>query len=939
MKQNYCKAILGSFFLLIGNLIQAQTIKGVVLNEKNEPLPGVTITIDGIKGGKTSESNGSFVWNFNDPATFTIHFSMVGYAPQSRTLSVVANQTQNISIVLEPANEVLEVARVVSSVRKESVNSVIQMQRKSVSIADAISAEIIKRSPDRNSSDVLKRVSGTSIQDNKFVVVRGLTDRYNVAILNNAILPSSEPDRRAFSFDIIPSQVLDNIFIYKTATPELPGDFSGGVVQISTKDVPSENFLQIGGGLSYNTLSTGKPLKIGYLGGTDYLGFDNGSRSLPASFPSKRQFQSLSFSERAKQTARIKNTYGDRYHSNALPNQSYNLTWGKRIITKNDAQIGSILSVNYRNSQSLVAGIRTEYDNQFESVNGSAYKYEDSTYKFSTAIGGLWNLSYKKGKTRISMRNLVNHVFETSNLNRTGQQYYSSGALLTAQGSETVVKSLIATQLDGSHSIRKKGTLTWNVNYAFTQRDHPDYKFAPFIKDSSAAAKDIAPTVILRDTYRFFANLQEHAVGGNVNYSAPLKIKDASIGTIKLGVFSQFKQRDFSARIFRYNKSPQAGFNEAILSQNVKDIFSKGNMHATGLALEEITNNTDSYDAQTYLNAGYVMLDQPVTDRLKLIYGVRVESFTSNVNTADFSGSSVKVNKSYIDILPSLNATYELTNISNLRLGVSRTVGRPELREMANFSFYDFVRNVQVRGNVRLDRSQHTNIDLRYEVYPNNGELFSVTAFYKHFKNPIELRVDPGSNPLSLVFEYYNANQATSYGLEAEVRKRLSFLGEADWLNDFTVFANAAIIKSKIDVKDLDMATADVDRPMQGQSPYLINTGITYSHPQRGWGISAMVNRIGHRIEAVGNDAKSLPDIYENGRTMIDFQLSKKVLKNKGEIKLNVSDLLNQSSIFYQNYRMDTDQVSKRSYNKNEDRIWSSSKFGSSLGLSFSYQF
>ncbi|WP_126969923.1 TonB-dependent receptor domain-containing protein [Gynurincola endophyticus] len=940
MKQKFCKALLGALFLIIGSVLQAQTIQGVVLNDKKEPLSGVTITIDGVTGGKTTDDQGAFSWTLKEPGVITIHFSIIGYQPKTLTkLQLQKDKIENITVTLAAAEEVLKTAQVTVSARKESVNAIIQMQRRSPAIADGISAESIKKSPDRNSSDVLKRVTGTSIQDNRFVVVRGLTDRYNIALLNNALLPSTEPDRRAFSFDIIPSQLLDNIFIYKTATPDLPGDFAGGVTQISTKDVPTENFLQVGGGVSYNTMSTGKPFKIGYLGKTDYLGYENGDRTLPASFPSRKNFQGSFFADRAEQSAKIKNTYGDRYHGNALPNQSYQLTWGQKIDRDNGAQIGSVLSLNYKNSQTMSAGIRSEYDNQYESVNGAAYRYEDSTYKFSTALGALWNLSYKKGKTKITLRNLYNSLFETNNLLRSGYQYYSGGVIVTAQGSETVVKSMLSSQLEGVHTLRKNRSFNWNINYSFTQRDHPDYKFAPFIKDSAEIYKNDPPMVVLRDTYRFFANLKDHAIGANVNYTAPLNWKEKKVGTIKMGVFSQFKQRDFSARIFRYNRSPQAGFDESILTQNINEIFSKSNMHANGLALEEITNNTDSYDAQTQLLAAYGMVDNKVTDRLKLVWGIRAEYFDSKVNTFDFSGSARTVPRNYVDILPSLNLTYELTSISNLRFAASRTVGRPELREMANFSFYDFVRNLQVRGRFDVERSQHTNIDLRYEVYPNNGEVFSITAFYKHFKNPIELRVDPGSPSLNPILEYYNANAATSFGLEAEVRKRLSFLGDAAWLDDITVFANAAVIKSKVDIEGIDMAYADADRPMQGQSPYLINTGFVYSHPTSGWSFSGMLNRIGHRVEAVGNDPKGFPDIYENGRTLIDLQLSKRILKDKGELKVNVSDLLNQSFVFYQNYRTDTDKISKRSYKESEDRIWMSYKVGSSLGLSFTYQF
>ncbi|THU41419.1 TonB-dependent receptor [Niastella caeni] len=927
--------------LLTATITYAQTgkIAGKVLNEKNEPLSGVSIKIDNHAAGIATDVEGRFLLKLK-PGKYTLTLTSVGYDDKTITdVQLDADGLQELNIVMQAKSKELKAVVVSVSAKRETDFALLNMQKNNASISDGISAETIKRSPDKNTGEVLKRVSGTSIQDNKFVVVRGLIDRYNVATINNAMLPSTEPDRRAFSFDIIPSSLIDNIMIYKTANPDLPGDFAGGVVQVSTKDVPSKNFLSLGAGVSYNTISTGKDFNPGYVSQTDYLGFDDGSRKLPANFPSRSKFQGQDFEPRAEYSKLLKNTYGDRYNGNALPNQSYQLSWGKRFELKNSAVLGSILALTYRNSQTLVEGFRSEYDNQFTQVNGAAYNYNDTTYKFTTSIGALLNLSYKKGNTKISFKNLFNRLFENSNLIRRGVQYYSSNASVYAQGGETVVKTLYSTQLEGDHSLKNKSKLTWNVNYALTLRDNPDYKFAPFIKSEADANKNDVPyEVVLRDTYRFFANLEEHAVGGNVNYSRPFNLFGDKASTIKLGVLSQYKFREFSARIFRYNRAPGSNFNEGYLTMPVKYIFQDANMNKDGFALEEVTNTTDKYDANSMLNAGYVMFDNRLNEKFRLVWGLRVENFGFEVNTADFSGLKVKADKNYLDILPSLNLTYSLTSSSNLRFSASRTVSRPEFREIANFSFYDFVRNVQVRGNTKLERSQNTNIDLRYETYPSNGEVISASVFVKHFNKPIEQYVDAGSSSLNMVLSYFNAKYALNYGIEAEIKKRLSFLGKQSWLEDLFIFANAAIIKSNVNVDGLDIAVADKDRPMQGQSPYVINAGLTYAGSNN-FSASLLVNRIGQRIEAVGNDPKGIPDIYENGRTIVDFQLSQKVLRKRGEIRLNISDLLNQKSVFYQNYRIDTDKISKRSYKSSEDRVWASSRFGTSLGLSFNYNF
>jgi TonB-dependent receptor len=928
--------------LLAATFSYAQTgkISGKVLNEKNEPLHGVSIKIDeNATGGVATDVEGRFLLKLK-PGKYTLTLTSVGYNNKTITdVQVDADGLQELNIVMQATSKELKAVVVSVSAKRETDFALLNMQKNNASISDGISAESIKRSPDKNTGEVLKRVSGTSIQDNKFVVVRGLIDRYNVATINNAMLPSTEPDRRAFSFDIIPSSLIDNIMIYKTANPDLPGDFAGGVVQVSTKDVPSRNFLSLGAGASYNTISTGKDFNPGYVSQTDYLGFDDGSRKLSNSFPSRKNFQGQDFEPRAEYSKLLKNTYGDRYNGNALPGQNYQLSWGKRFDLKNTGVIGSILSLTYRNSQSFVEGTRMEYDNQFPQVNGAAYNYKDSTYKFTTSLGALFNLSYKKGNTKIAFKNLFNRLFENTNLIRNGIQYYSSNAAIYAQGTETIVKTLYSTQLEGETSFRNKSKLTWNANYALTLRDNPDYKFAPFIKSEADANKaDVPYEVVLRDTYRFFANLEEHAVGGNVNYSRPLSLFGDKASTIKLGLLSQYKTREFSARIFRYNKSPYSSFNEGLLTMPVKYIFQDANMNRDGFALEEITNLTDKYDANSLLNAGYVMFDNRLNEKFRLVWGLRVESFGFVVNTFDFSGLKVKAKKDYVDILPSLNLTYSMNARSNLRFSASRTVSRPEFREIANFSFYDFVRNVQVRGNTKLERSQNTNIDLRYETYPSNGEVISASVFVKHFNKPIEQYVDAGSSSLNMVLSYFNAKYALNYGIEAEIKKRLSFLGKQEWLEDMFIFANAAVIKSNVNVDGLDIAVADKDRPMQGQSPYVINAGLTYAGSGN-LSASLLVNRIGQRIEAVGNDPKGIPDIYENGRTILDFQISQKVFRKKGEIKLNISDLLNQKSVFYQNYRVDTDKISKRSYKASEDRVWASSRFGSSIGLSFNYNF
>jgi TonB-dependent receptor len=491
---------------------------------------------------------------------------------------------------------------------------------------------------------------------------------------------------------------------------------------------------------------------------------------------------------------------------------------------------------------------------------------------------------------------------------------------------------LISSQLEGEHKLSDKNNkLKWNVNYGLTLRDQPDYRVLPYAKSiSDLENKDEPMRVVLRDTYRFWSELTEHAVGGNVNYSVPVTIAgDKSI--FRAGVLTQNKFRDFSTRIFRYEAASSSTSPE-IYSYPADKIFNDGNMVRNGFVLNEITNNTDKYDATSGLYAGYAMIDAKLFDKLRAVVGARAEHFSFVVNTSDFSASKVEVKRDYLDILPSLNLTYSVTDLTNIRLSGSRTVSRPEFREVANFAYYDFVRNAQLKGNTKLERSQNTNLDLRFETYPEAGEVLSASVFYKHFDKPIEQVVLNGSTPSNLILSYTNPNSAQNFGVEVEIRKSLGFFNESSFLENLLFYVNAAYIKSTVDFNE-NSNPYDEERPLQGQSPYLINGGLQYSSRASRFNVSALYNRIGHRISAVG--FQGYPDIYENARDIVDLQFGLKVLESKGEVKLNVSDILNQRAVFYQN----VSTSDKTSYSAGGDRTQYSYRYGTNFSLSFSYNF
>ncbi|WP_336516143.1 TonB-dependent receptor [Pollutibacter soli] len=920
-------------FLTLPGFSQSGKITGRIISARNgENITGATASIQGLQKSVVSDVEGRFTMNNVTPGVYTLEFSSLGYQAKAVSeVEVKANEVVTLEITLnEKAKDLSEVTIKATPRRMETVNALLVKQKNLPNISDGISAESIRRSPDRNTGEVLKRVSGATIQENKYVIVRGLADRYNVATLNNAILPSTEADRKVFAFDIIPSNLIDNIQIFKTASPDLPGDFAGGVVQINTQDVPNKNSVSVAAGASFNTAATGKNFRIGYLGDYDYLGFESGARRLPSNLPLIR---GLDLDATISQSKRLNNIFGDRYHANALPGQNYQITWAHKSDLKRGGQLGTILAATYRNSQNIYSGERIEYQEQ---VYGSplAFDFQDTTYRFTTTLGAMANFAYKKGKTKISLKNLWNRMMDVTNLVREGEdanaQVYKKGS-----SNETNIRTLFTSQLEGEHVLNaKRSMITWNLNFAYTGGEQPDYRILPYSKGiNDINDKSIPFQVIMRESFRFFSNLNDFAYGGNVNYTIPFKWKNGEKNSFKTGAFFLYKTREYSARAFRYKEAKASEFyGDYYLQQKPETIFSQVNINPEGFALDEITNNSDFYSAQSTTAAGYAMMDNRLSQKLRLVWGVRVENFNYTVNTADFSNPNIAINRNYIDVLPSFNLTYNLTSKTNLRFSGFQSVSRPDFREVANMQFYDFSRNAIIKGNGDLERSQNTNIDLRFETYPSAGEIFSVSVFAKYFNKPIESVVAGGSTPSSLTLTYANPNSAFNYGAEFEFRKKLNFLNSS-FLENFTVFGNFAYIFSKVDFKGLDVSVFDKDRPMQGQSPYIINGGIQYNADKIGMTFSGLVNRIGNRIAFVGFDGYA--DVYENGRTVVDLQLAKKLFKDKAEIKFSVSDLLNQRAIYYQN-SMD---ITKRGYKSSEDRVWNTYRYGTNISLTLSANF
>lgn len=916
-------------FLLLLSTAFAQTarLSGKVTNDKGESVAGASIKILGTTTGTTTNVEGIYFLNLSTGNKYTLEITAVGYTPKSiADVDVTTTGANELNVLLETASKLSDaiVVRATSTRRQESTTSLIAFQKNNTALSSGLAADFIRRTPDRNTGEVLKRVSGASIQDNKYVVVRGLSDRYNQAMINGAQLPSSEPDKKVFSFDLVPAQMVDNIMINKTATPDLPGEFAGGLVQIRTKDVPTRNQLSVGVSVGYNTQSTFKDFTSNPRNGWDWLGFDNGIRSLPASIPSTTAYRSLPDAEKIRLT---KDLPGDVYTEKtikAAPITTLNLTWTNFARSKkNGGTFGSIVSLYHRRGITIYNDVER---GRFEQVRTPIFSGSETQNRYSVNAGGLVNLSYVKGAHKISLKNLFNQAYDdvyyTRNLVHTGRLQNVS-----LRSSFLNQRFLYSGQLEGEHALTTSGIrLTWNGNLSYNNKQQPDFRTAQYVQALSDPSSHYEMDD--DDTRRFFSTLNDYSVGGNAALAIPFDMGGQK-QTFKVGGSTLVRFRDFKSRVFRYRPASTA----TDITVPYDQAFQPDNIGSNGLYLDEQTQNTDKYFGISALNAGFAMFDNKIGSDLRVIWGVRAEFFEQFLHSRDLSLKRIVVNTEKWDILPSLNLTYSLAAKHQLRAAASKTVARPEFREIAPFQFFDYEQIWGISGNTNLKRTAILNGDLRYEFYPRSGEVVSVGALYKHFNDPIELRMDPGSNSDRWLFTYANADKATLLGAEFEIRKGLDFISEG--LKNFTFIGNATVLDSKVTLSTTQASgkEAEQDRPLYGQSPYLVNGGFQYTTPV--WNASLLYNRVGPRLYLVGDpNGAGFYDIYEKPRNLLDFQASRKVLNGSGELKLAVSDILNNQFAFYDN------PSGKAGYSFAQgDRINYGYKQGTTVTIGFTYDF
>jgi outer membrane receptor protein involved in Fe transport len=947
--------LLLSTIFILGQTTHAQdAIFGTVMDTtENKPIYGALVIIDdGSAGfGAQTDFDGKFNIQGIPPGVHSVTITIFGFTTKKfNSVQVKTGGKTDLGTINMKSDAFKLGGFEIIAERVTGNEAAVLSEMKGLDvIAVGISAEQIKKSPDVNAAESVKRLPGINISEGKFAIVRGLSERYNYVLFNESSMPSSEADMKAFAFDIFPSSVIDRIIVSKTASPDLPGEFAGGVFKIFSKTIPDKNFIHVNYSNSFRSQTTFNPFFEQDNGRYGALGYDDGTYSLPTGAES--DIQTLSESDRLALGSKFNNTWLAKEGIAPL-DKRLNFSVGRRkeLFAKKEGKsprkiedffhrlmgdsvtFGSLYALMYSDTRQLSEGTRFVAKPSLTEL--PSFNFNESNYLHSTRLGFMANYALRIGsKHNIFFRNLYNHQANIS-------YNYREGFLDDSQADikdytlANSYKSLYSSQLNGNHTLSKSLKVDWSIGYSVTDKDDPDTRRYRQTRDAFTDfpyTNIIPPANITPFTFgRIYASLQESILTAtaNLSYTPEISFIPEFKPTFKAGVFYDLKDRSYNIR----NLGFYAPLPIPLESLSLEELFSEVNFNSgtNGLVLNEDTKPDFSYTAGNRNLSYFAMASIPVKKHIEIIGGVRIENNTQSLNSQ--TGSTlINVNTPIVSVLPSVNFTYKLDDNNLLRAAYSKTLNRPEFREIAPLSYFDFNSFATIDGNPNLKTPSVMNYDVRYEYYPSYDEIVSFGLFYKDFTNPIENYLLLQTNP---AFSFTNALSAYSAGAEVEIRKNLvDWFPENKILNKSNVLLNAAYIKSEVQF-DPSIASQSASRPMFGQSPYSVNFGYYYTNDSADYNIAVLYNIIGPRIYIVGSrdidGSIERPDVYQMPRHQVDLTFTKNIKENY-ELRIAVADILNQNNYFLQDYNQD----GVLDNNSSNDVIFNNYKRGSYVTIGF----
>lgn len=925
------------FLISINSLFAQGVIQGkVTSSETGEELIGATVLLKGTTTGSMVDIDGNYRIPNVAAGQYKVICAYISFRSDTIDVTVKNGETSVHNFSLGSSSMDIDVFVVEAKADRKNEQYLLQVKKKSATVMEVLGAKEIAKRGDGNAAAAAKRVSGLTLEGGKYVYVRGLSDRYSKTTVNQAEIPGLDPNRNAVQLDLFPTNMIENMKVIKSFTPDLPGSFTGGLVDIETKDFPEAFTFQFSTSLGYNTASS---LKDGFLtyegGGNDVFGFDDGTRdrpgstnNIPALFVENSRLEKVSQSFNKEMDVSEKKSFLNQGYSLSAGNQTK--LFGKSL----GFVVGLSYSKRYQHKDEEAFTNRYSLTGDVDVVDelNPDRTLKDIKSEENVLWGAIANLSYK-----ISPNHKLGFVFLRNQNGITSTSFQEGevpedqpGLFLQTRALEYEQNSLSSYQTKGEHYFEglKKLKVDWLYAFSQSNQSQPDLRYFTndyTVNEVTGDTNYNIQAAIYPVPTRFYRELDQTTFDAKLNLEFNIKEKDGKASKIKFGGALLKQERVLTENRYNYRSQGNLSYEGSVaayLNDTNLVLPGPGNPISDYLYIEDATERRNSYGADQSVFAGYLMGDIWASNKLRVVTGARLETTDIFVRSFDQDEKTGSLNE--VDILPALNTSYALTKNSNLRGAYSRTLARPTFREIAPFATYDFSTNWIIVGNPDLERTLVDNFDIRYEMFPNFGELFSIGGFYKSFTNPIELVFNTEAQNAELTWR--NIDQATVYGAELEVKKKLGFI--SDDIHTFDVGGNFTYVFSEVGIDDQEMElirandpNADDTRSMFGQSPYIVNFYLGYNNDSLGFSANLNYNVSGEKIAVVIVGAT--PNVYQQPAQQLDFNLNKKLGKHFS-LKLNAQNILN--------------PIIKKTYNyKDEEYIFNSFKRGATFTIGLKY--
>ncbi|MBH25533.1 MAG: hypothetical protein CMH57_14005 [Myxococcales bacterium] len=909
----------GRAMVLVAPEVDANAPKGrltgrVTLEKKGTPIVGARVFVRGQPVEATTDRSGRFELELPIGA-----HDLTVIAPEYATASlsqveVTEEEVAEVQLEMAPVAVELEEYVVLVPRIEGSSTALLEERRESGVVSDMLGAEEMSKTGASDAASALSRVTGVTIVDGKFVFVRGLGDRYSSTLLDGATLPSPEPERRVVPLDLFPTGVLESVVIQKTYSPDMPGEFGGGVVDLRTRGIPGAFVFNVslsGGVTTGTTLASGLSSPGG---STDWLGFDDGTRALPSEIEAAASECELVLANRFSDCGftpqelegfgeSLPNTW-ETTRETLPPNFGLGVTVGDRFEFTDKLSAGFLFGGNYGNAWSRTDRAFNRYLFPEGGEPVSADSYDIEFVENEITLGGLLTAGVDYGEDhKLRLTSLLARITTNSNQLRDGfDDDVMAPVRLTRR--RWVERELLHNQLRGEHVLESVGGLgvNWHVAYSQADLSEPDRRDDRY--DFEAGDEEGEGVYLLPvrpdSNQRLFGALQDVNQDARLELVIPYAWWDDLEGDVKVGASTIFRDRDVSVRRFNYTggppgsergRPPEELFTDALIGPD------EGQFQ-----LSEFSRDNDSYVAELTILGAWMMVDAPLTPSLRLIGGARVEQADQRVASyppLDREEPTEESELSHLDVMPAATLSWSFLDGMIARASVARTVSRPSFRELSEALFVD-INGQFFRGNAELERGQITHYDLRWEWYPSELESVTLAAFYKDFDQPVEQILEASTeNTITFV----NIDSARNYGLELDLRRTLGFIDEE--LVDFFIAANATLVTSSVTLPEGGLQTND-ERPLQGQSPYVFNVQAGYDDVDRGTSVIALYNVAGPRIESAGSN--NAPDSTREPFHQLDFVVRQRLragfaLSFKGTNLLDSSVTIKQGDVVQQQWR------------------------------------